>query len=104
MNDARQDDAKERPRVRRHPRKEYDQLRKKAVEADLPPYPKADAKGNYPAFEYLRVSIARDIIRDRLAVGLTQVELAKRRRCARRNTLPDRNGQAYGEYRYNRQA
>lgn len=60
------------------PRKDYDELRKRANDAALPPYPNPDADGNYPALEYLRVSIARDFIRDRLALGLTQAELAKR--------------------------
>ena len=50
------------------------------TDADLPPLPKADANGNYPAVEYARVSLARDIIRDRRAAGLTQQELAKRAR------------------------
>lgn len=52
--------------------------RSNGPKAELPPYPKPDANGNYPALEYLRVSIARDIIRDREALGLTQRELAKR--------------------------
>jgi len=34
--------------------------------------------GNYPAVEYLRVSLARKIIRHRRRVGLTQAELARR--------------------------
>ena len=34
--------------------------------------------GNYPAREYMLASIARDIIRHRRRVGLTQVELARR--------------------------
>jgi predicted transcriptional regulator len=44
---------------------------------DLPPLPKPDKHGNFPAIEYARVSLARDIIRDRRAAGLTQQELAK---------------------------
>jgi len=48
-------------------------------EADeLPEYPAADAEGNRPAVEYARVSIARKIIQDRRAAGLTQQELARR--------------------------
>lgn len=43
----------------------------------LPPLPKPDRDGNYPALEYVRASIARDIIRERKALGLTQEELAK---------------------------
>lgn len=46
-------------------------------EEDLPPYPPADAKGNYPAVEYGRVTLARSLIRDRRAVGLTQSQLAQ---------------------------
>jgi ribosome-binding protein aMBF1 (putative translation factor) len=57
------------------PRADYDELRKRA---ELPALPKPDADGNLPALEYLRVSIARDILRDRLALGWTQKELAKR--------------------------
>lgn len=45
---------------------------------ELPEYPAADAEGNRPAAEYARVSIARKIIRDRAAAGLTQQELARR--------------------------
>ena len=36
-----------------------------------------DARGNYPAAEALQVSIARSILRERRAAGLTQVELAR---------------------------
>jgi len=44
---------------------------------DLPPLPKPDKKGDFPAVEYARVSLARDIIRDRRAAALTQHELAR---------------------------
>ena len=59
-------------------RAEYDRLTTLAKAADLPPLPKADSEGegNYPALEYSRTSIARDIIRDRVAAGLSQQELA----------------------------
>ena len=43
----------------------------------LPPLPKPDEEGNVTALEYVRASIARDIIRERRALGLTQEELAK---------------------------
>ncbi len=43
----------------------------------LPPLPKPDKQGRFPALEYARVSLARDIIRDRRAAGLTQQELAR---------------------------
>lgn len=58
-------------------RKEFDRLATKAKAADLPPLPKPDADGNYPAIEYARASIARSIIRDRAEAGLNQRELAK---------------------------
>jgi DNA-binding XRE family transcriptional regulator len=44
---------------------------------DLPPLPEPDKNGRFPALEYSRISLARDIIRDRRAAGLTQQELAK---------------------------
>src|SRR2546425_1067157 len=60
--------------------KEYERLCRatgQALEPDeLPPYPKPDADGNYPALEYARVSLARDLIRDRRALGLSQQQLA----------------------------
>jgi DNA-binding XRE family transcriptional regulator len=43
-----------------------------------PALPKPNAEGHYPALESMRVLIARDIIRDRRRLGLTQVELARR--------------------------
>ena len=56
---------------------EYDRLRMKADEWEpLLPEPLPD--GNYPALEYMRASLARDIIRHRRRLGLTQVELARR--------------------------
>lgn len=60
------------------PRAEYDKLTTLAKAADMPPLPKPDAKGNYPAVEYARASLARKIIRERVAAGLSQRELAKR--------------------------
>ncbi len=59
------------------PREEYERLTTLAKAADLPPMPKPDAKGNYPAVEYARASLARKIIRDRVAAGLTQRKLAE---------------------------
>jgi hypothetical protein len=41
------------------------------------PRPKADKQGRFPALEYARASLARDVIRDRRAAGLTQQELAE---------------------------
>ena len=46
-------------------------------QSPLPPLPAADAKGNRPALEYIQVSIARDIIRERRSLGLSQVQLAE---------------------------
>lgn len=61
------------------PEKELIRLEQRAgrAESHLPPLPSADAKGNRPAMDYIRVSIARDIIRERRALGLTQQRLAE---------------------------
>lgn len=65
------------------PEVEYERLCGRAGEAvqlsedDLPPFPKPDRKGRFLAEEYTRVSLARDIIRERRAKGLTQSQLAK---------------------------
>ena len=58
-------------------RKEYDRLTALARMENLPPLPEPDAKRNYPALEYARASLARDIIRARVEAGLTQRELAE---------------------------
>ena len=47
------------------------------AETQLPPLPAADAKGNRPALRYIQVSIARDIIKERRALGLSQERLAE---------------------------
>lgn len=60
------------------PRKDYERMAALAEIAELPPLPEPDQKGNYPAVEYLRASIARDIIKDRTKAGLSQKELAER--------------------------
>jgi ribosome-binding protein aMBF1 (putative translation factor) len=44
----------------------------------FPALPSPDAEGNYPAMETLRVILARQIIRRRIAAGWTQAELAGR--------------------------
>lgn len=49
----------------------------KAAANSLPEYPAADKKGNRPAAEFARVSIARRLIEERTTAGLTQQELAK---------------------------
>jgi DNA-binding XRE family transcriptional regulator len=55
----------------------YDAL---LCKADLwePDLPAPDAKGNYPALEALAVIQARDILRTRRKLGLSQAELARR--------------------------
>ena len=45
---------------------------------DGPALPKPDARGNFSAVDYIRASIARELIRRRRAAGLTQTELADR--------------------------
>ena len=47
------------------------------AESELPPWPPADAQGNRPALDYIRASIARDIIKERRALGLSQAQLAE---------------------------
>ena len=62
---------------------EYERLCARAGEAlplkdeDLPPLPQPDEHGLFPALDYARISLARDIIRDRRAAGLTQSQLAQ---------------------------
>jgi ribosome-binding protein aMBF1 (putative translation factor) len=58
------------------PRDEFDQLTALANTVDVPRLPTPDADGNYPAVEYASASLARKIIRDRVAVGLSQRQLA----------------------------
>jgi DNA-binding XRE family transcriptional regulator len=47
------------------------------AQGDLPALPPADAEGNRPAVPFARASIARSIIADRQALGLTQKSLAR---------------------------
>ena len=54
-----------------------ERLAKRAENPVLPPFPPTNAKGNVPAFEYMQVSIARDIIKERRALGLSQLQLAE---------------------------
>ncbi len=54
--------------------KEYDRLTSLVA---MPPLPEPDAAGNYPAIEYVSASIARSVIRERIALNLTRHELAK---------------------------
>ncbi len=63
------------------PESEYDRMRELSRElarGDGPALPRPDARGNVPAVEYARASLARKLIRDRRRVGLTQAELARR--------------------------
>jgi DNA-binding XRE family transcriptional regulator len=57
------------------PEAEYKRLAGKKAEPELPP---RDAHGNYPAVDTMRVMLAQKIIRRRRAVGLSQIELARR--------------------------
>ena len=58
-------------------RAEYERLRGLARLAEMPRTPAADQRGNFPAVNYARASIARDIVRERVRLGLTQRELAR---------------------------
>jgi DNA-binding XRE family transcriptional regulator len=66
------------------PEIEYRRLREskrsKAPEDEwgLPPLPAKLPSGNYPALEYARAVMARDLIRSRRAMGLSQAELAQK--------------------------
>ena len=44
------------------PSEEYQRLTGLAKVAEMPALPEHDAKGNYPAIEYLRASIARNVV------------------------------------------
>lgn len=59
------------------PEREYQRLQMAAGEAE-PQLPPADAEGNRPAVESLRVLLAQKLLRRRRAAGLSQVELARR--------------------------
>ena len=50
--------------------------RKRAADGDA--LSKSDARGNYPAVEYARASLARKIVKARRMAGLSQAELARR--------------------------
>jgi len=57
---------------------EFDRMAERTRPEGVPSLPGPDAAGNYPALEYCRALIARDLVADRLVAGLTQKELAKR--------------------------
>ena len=56
------------------PQAEY--RRMVAAGSTIPDYPAPDAEGNFPALQTGRVSIAREVIRRRQSVGLSQKALA----------------------------
>jgi DNA-binding XRE family transcriptional regulator len=56
------------------PEADYRQL---MDDAKLPPYPPVDGDGTSNALDFARASIARTLIRDRRAAGLSQEQLAK---------------------------
>ena len=58
-------------------RDEYDRLTGLAKVAEMPAVPGLDADGNYHAVEYARASIARDLVRERAELGLSQRDLAR---------------------------
>ena len=82
------------------PESEYRRLSaqaRAAAEGPWPALPKADARGEFPAVEYARASLARKVVRRRRAAGLTQADLARRagirpetlNRIERAKTTPD---------------
>jgi ribosome-binding protein aMBF1 (putative translation factor) len=56
------------------PEQEYERL----VEQSSLPLPPKNSRGNYPAIAATDALIAQGLVRDRLAAGLTQRELARR--------------------------
>jgi len=61
-------------------RAEFERLTGHPIDAGeaLPPMPKPDAHGNYPAIAYGRALLARRIVAARNRAGWTQAELARR--------------------------
>jgi DNA-binding XRE family transcriptional regulator len=57
-------------------RKDFNHLMEKA--GMLPPRPPRDGHGNVPARTAIDISIARDLVNDRIRHGWTQTELARR--------------------------
>lgn len=63
------------------PEKEYERLAvlaRSTADGAWPALPRPDAEGRVPAVAFARASLARKIIRQRRAAGLTQAELARR--------------------------
>ena len=59
------------------PEREYQRLQRDQ-DQPLPADPPTDKQGNMPAVEFSRAALARKIIQERTALGLTQQELAKK--------------------------
>ena len=57
-------------------RSDFDALMEKA--GVMPRLPKAAKDGSMPAIEFAIADIAREVVRRRIAAGMTQQELAKR--------------------------
>ena len=57
-------------------RAEFDHLMERA--GVMPPLPKAARDGSVPAIEFARADIAREVVRRRIAAGMTQQELAQK--------------------------
>jgi DNA-binding XRE family transcriptional regulator len=57
-------------------RAEFDDLMERA--GVMPTLPRTAKDGSVPAVEYARADIAREVVRRRIAAGMTQQELAKR--------------------------
>ena len=43
---------------------------------EMPAVPRPDKRGRFPALQYARISLARDLIRERKGAGLSQQQLA----------------------------
>ena len=57
-------------------RSEFDRLMEKV--GVMPQLPEAGKDGSVPAVEFASANIAREVVRRRIAAGITQQELAKR--------------------------
>lgn len=58
--------------------REYERLAGLARVAEMPPLPEPEEDGTYDAVAFTRASIARDLVRERALLGLSQTELAER--------------------------
>jgi DNA-binding XRE family transcriptional regulator len=57
-------------------RADFDDLMERA--GVMPPLPRAAKDGSVPAVDFARADIAREVVRRRIAAGMTQQELARR--------------------------